>query len=551
MKVTVILTSYNHEKFLRESIESVLNQTYQNFELIIVDDYSTDNSWDIIQTYEKKYDKIIAIHHDHNWGTGIVVDVVENYASGDYIAIQHSDDVWEPTKLQQQIDMIRRIPDCVAVFTNACAIDDAGKTYSKKDGFYYELFHVKNRTRHEWLNYFFYHGNCLCHPSILVKKSVYECDGFFRKGLRQIPDFVKWIQICKKHEIYVLDEPLVKFRVHDAGKNSSGMRADTQIRSTIELFLMLNEYSDIKDKNEFLKIFPEAEKYCGGEIFVPEYAFGRLCIEEGMPPYTRLYGVQLLYKALNCPEKEMAMRVQYGYTMRKFMDDNGKIDIFSILPDHFEQYRSIYFDFGDGWVADRAILEKFTFENSMSYHMVTEIDMALASKIVRLRFDPLEGVMIKNKIIDVRMDGHEVLCYPDNATIKDNEFDVFIDLDPRYVVECVNNHKEVGKVQLSIAGEMIRLSSDDIHLYEQRLITAYQEHIGEFQNQNTALKQDILLLQTQYIELQKQNEKLQIDNETIVKQKDELHKKVIAFQNTFWYKLYFISRKIKGSIWKK
>lgn len=192
MRLTVILTSYNHEKFLAQSIESVLNQSYQNYEFIIVDDFSTDSSWDIICRYKEKYPKIITIRHEYNWGGGTVEDVVLKYATGDYIALHHSDDVWEKDKLQKQIDIIENNPAYAAVFTNACAIDDEGKEYDDKNGFYYKLFSVENRSRYEWLNHFFYNGNCLCHPSILIKKSVYEEDGF-RKGLKQIPDFVKWI----------------------------------------------------------------------------------------------------------------------------------------------------------------------------------------------------------------------------------------------------------------------------------------------------------------------------------------------------------------------
>ena len=94
MKISVILTSYNHEKFLRQSIESVLDQTYQDFEFIIVDDCSTDHSWKIICEYKDRYPQIIAIRHDYNWHGGSIDDAVRNYASGDYIAVHHSDDIW-------------------------------------------------------------------------------------------------------------------------------------------------------------------------------------------------------------------------------------------------------------------------------------------------------------------------------------------------------------------------------------------------------------------------------------------------------------------------
>ena len=195
MKVSVVLTSYNHERFIKRSIDSILNQTYKNFEFIIVDDCSADSSWDIICEYKKKYPQIVTIRHDFNWGGGTVEDTVKNYATGEYIALHHSDDVWEHDKLQKQIEALQAHPECVAIFSNAVAIDDDGNEYANESGFYYNLFSVENRTRHEWLHHFFYQGNCLCHPSILIKKSVYEEDGFFRKGLRQIPDFVKWIQI--------------------------------------------------------------------------------------------------------------------------------------------------------------------------------------------------------------------------------------------------------------------------------------------------------------------------------------------------------------------
>lgn len=179
MKISVILTSYNHERFLRQSIDSVLNQTYQDFEFIIVDDFSKDSSWDIICEYKEKNPKLITIRHEYNWGGGSIEDVVKNHASGDYIAIHHSDDVWEKDKLQKQVDAMQSVPNCAAVFTNASAIDDDGRPYGDETGFYFELFSVKNRSRYEWLNHFFYKGNCLCHPSVLIKKKCIYGRWFF------------------------------------------------------------------------------------------------------------------------------------------------------------------------------------------------------------------------------------------------------------------------------------------------------------------------------------------------------------------------------------
>lgn len=474
MKITVILTSYNHGRYLTQSIESVLNQTYQDYEFIIVDDFSDDASWEIICEYKKRNPKIINIRHKYNWGSGSVQDVVINYATGDYIAIHHSDDIWDKDKLQKQVDAIKKIPNCAAVFTNATAIDETGKEYLDKEGFYYNLFSVKNRSRHEWLNYFFYKGNCLCHPSILIRKDVYMEDGFFRKGLRQIPDFVKWIQVCKKYEIYVLSEPLVKFRVHNAGKNTSGMRADTQIRSTVELFLMLNEYADIKERGELLKIFPEAEKYCSETFFSPEYVFGRICTEEGMPSYTRLFGNQLLYRVLNNFEMANKIKREYHYDYRDYIKENGMYDIFGILPSAFEQRRTLYVNRGKGYCSEDCIVEKFVLRDKEVFEMNCRLSFGIDEKLLGLRFDPAEGVMIRAQLIKVTLNGIELEYMGENALFHENGLDIFVNLDPIYNIKIPEIIDDQYNMEIVITGQIERLTEDEIDkvvttvMYEKR-----------------------------------------------------------------------------------
>lgn len=551
MKVSVVLTSYNHEKFIERSINSILNQTYKDFEFIIVDDCSSDSSWDIICEYKKKYPKIVIIRHDYNWGGGTVEDTVKNYATGEYIALHHSDDIWEHDKLQKQIEAIQAHPECAAIFSNAVAIDDDGNEYGNENGFYFNLFSVENRTRHEWLHHFFYYGNCLCHPSILIKKSIYEEDSFFRKGLFQIPDFVKWIQICKKYEIYVLTDKLVKFRVHNEGQNTSGMRAETQIRSTIELFLMLKEFESIQDRKEFLKIFPEAQKYCMGNFFSTEYVLGRICTEEGMPAYTRLFGIQLLYKVLNDPDKAKLLKDEYHYTSKEFKEENGKYDIFGILPKNFEQIRSLYFDSGNGYNARETINEKFTLGDSEIFQFNQSIYLPEGKKIRGLRFEPAEGVMVKVKLSEVLVNGVKAECLGENMLCQVEGKDIFVDLDPIYAIsipdKCINLHH----IEVSISGKVERLSDDEIMqavastMYEKRdMIYTFQEKIQEHQTKLNVKENEIqeyqlkvqveeAKIQNQQIELRKGQEQLEILQESYNVKNSELEK----IKNTRWYRI--------------
>ncbi|MDE7313831.1 MAG: glycosyltransferase [Eubacterium sp.] len=526
MKISVILTSYNHEKFLRQSIESVLNQTYQDFEFLIVDDCSTDRSWDIICEYKKKYPQIITIRHDYNWHGGSIDDVVKNYISGDYIAVHHSDDLWMKNKLNKQIEALRAHPECVAVFTNAEVIDDNGDTYTDENGFYYHLFQSENRTRQEWLHYFFYHGNCLCHPSILVRKDVYAENDFFRKGLRQIPDFVKWIQICRSYEIYVLPEKLVKFRIHSAGKNTSGMRAETQIRSSVELFLMLNEYAGITDRQEFLGIFPEAEAYCKAKAFIPEYAFGKVCTQEGVWQYTRLYGIQLLYHALNDPQKAKMMKSNYAYTKQTFMDDNGRYDIFGVLPEAFEQTRSLYVDRGKGFHCGERYCEQFTLKDTEAFSWTCSLEENYGMNIRKLRFDPSERIFVKVKLAQILVNEMKTKFQAENALYSNGEWQYFVNLDPIYTIEIPNGISDKEKITVTIQGEMERLEADEIGRIVMDVLYEKRDRLYEYQNELSVLGEKYKYIQGQLQEAEKEQkafkEKLKIQEEISCELEEQL-----------------------------
>ena len=101
-RVSVILTSYNHAKYLKEAIESVLNQTFSDFELIIWDDASTDESWQVITSYPDG--RIQSFRNEVQKRAAFGVNkAISEIAAGEYIAIHHSDDIWEPQKLEKQV----------------------------------------------------------------------------------------------------------------------------------------------------------------------------------------------------------------------------------------------------------------------------------------------------------------------------------------------------------------------------------------------------------------------------------------------------------------
>lgn len=519
MKITIILTSYNHEKFIAESIESVLRQTYKEFEFIIVDDFSTDDTWKIIQDYKARYPDIITIRNEYNWGNGVIANIVTNYAHGDYIAIHHSDDVWEETKLEKQVKFLQEHTEYVAVFTNAQAIDDAGEDYSVA-GFYHDLFSVNNRTRYEWLRYFFENGNCLCHPSVLIKKSVYEADNFFKKGMRQIPDFVKWIDICKKYDIYVLPERLVKFRIHSEGKNTSGMRADTQVRSTVELYWMLQEYKSITDKKEFLLIFPELHEEFENREFVPEYAWAKVCTKQGVQPYVQLFGETLLFEALNDKQKAAILQKQYSYTANDFTKKTGACDIFGILPPNFEQTGTIYVDFGDGWNEKCKSVTKYALGESTEVWCEGDFCVEEGNELVKVRFDPAEGVMIKCNILECIINGEKCLLVPENSYNRTDSDDWFISLDPIYSLNQNIIEKSGSMLNISILAKICRLDTNEVSQVVMNNMYDNRNTIYEYQYQHTKfsnlLKENETVIQRLNNQLAEEKDELVFKTETLV-----------------------------------
>jgi teichuronic acid biosynthesis glycosyltransferase TuaG len=129
--VSIITPSFNSEKFIAETIESVQNQTHQNWEMIIVDDCSTDHTVSIIKQFVTNDDRIRLFQLDKNSGAGIARDLALSKAKGDYISFLDADDLWKPLKLEKQLQFLK---DNKAHFTFSFydCIDEDGNTLNKR-----------------------------------------------------------------------------------------------------------------------------------------------------------------------------------------------------------------------------------------------------------------------------------------------------------------------------------------------------------------------------------------------------------------------------------
>lgn len=328
-KVSVVLISYNHAKYLREAIESVLSQTYEDFELIIWDDASKDDSWSIIKSYDDK--RIRAFRNEeHKRGIWGLNKSISEICMGEYIAIHHSDDVWEPEKLARQVEHLDNFESVGAIFTQVHAIGESGDAFSDAQHFYYKIFDQDNRARHEWLRFFFLKGNALCHPSAMVRKSCFDECGLYRYGFAQLGDFDMWIRICLKHEIYIIPRKLTRFRVRAGEANASGNRAEGNLRGYYEFHQILNHYAAIDDFDELVKIFPEASKYkIAGEANV-KFALANIVLELKPIKYMELFALDILFLLLQDKREALEINRLYGFEYKDFIELTGEHDPFGV-----------------------------------------------------------------------------------------------------------------------------------------------------------------------------------------------------------------------------
>ena len=245
--VSVIIPSYNHAAFVKEAIESVLSQSYQDFECIIADDCSSDNSPEVIDSIDDP--RIRKYLLKENLGAVPILQFLIEKANGRYIALLNSDDVWCPGKLEKQVEFMEANPEYAACFTWADMIDENGKEVDIKKYHFANVFYQRNRKQGEYFKSFFEEGNFLCHPSVLIRKKIYDELGYYNPIYRQVPDFEYWIRILNHYPIHILEEVLARHRrFMGESENTSAPTARNAVRNYNELaFIFKNMFLVMKD----------------------------------------------------------------------------------------------------------------------------------------------------------------------------------------------------------------------------------------------------------------------------------------------------------------
>lgn len=209
------MTVFNGEQYLRECIDSVLNQTFKDFEFLIIDDCSTDSSRDIIKSYKDK--RIYVIENQKNLSQVKSLNIGLEQARGEYIARLDQDDLMIGNRLERQVDFLNNRPDIAVAGTWGEVIDNSGTVFTKCC---LPIRHEEIMANALSLGYF------LMHPSVIFRKDVALDEGKYNEALPFAEDYDLWTRLLlKRYKFANIPEYLIKFRFH---KESSSKQFSTK-----------------------------------------------------------------------------------------------------------------------------------------------------------------------------------------------------------------------------------------------------------------------------------------------------------------------------------
>lgn len=331
--VSVIMSSYNHAPYVAQAMRSVLTQDFHDFEFLIADDGSKDGTEEVIRTISDP--RITFKANPANRGAGVVTRELIQAAKGEFIALMNSDDVWRPGKLAYQMEVMRKNPDLGAVFGRARYIDHRNNGIPKASLQWGSVFDKENRTRGKWLRHFFFDGNCLCHPTMLIRSKVYENLGVYDNRLRQLPDFEMWIRFVKRYDLFISDQALIDFRMMPGEANASGDTPRNAVRVINEYMIIANTFFDGVDREMLIEGFGDLLKVKD----VPTDT--HLEIEKVLLLFTKapwldhmykIVGLQKLFALLSSAVHRQVLATEYGIDDREFHRMMGEADAFRPTP---------------------------------------------------------------------------------------------------------------------------------------------------------------------------------------------------------------------------
>lgn len=242
-KVSVVISTYNRAHFVSDAIDSVLNQTFKDLEIVVVDDGSTDNTRQVLE----KYGDSIHYVYQENKGRAEARNTGIKFAKGEYIAFLDDDDMWLPQKLEKQVVFLNAHPDIGLVHTFTKVIDEGGKPLRKATKHHLKLYKkaIKMGYAYEGMSQL-----CIMFLSTtMVRKWCFDKVGLFDPNIPAFEDWDFYLRLALKYPIGTIKESLVKFRQHKT-HTSNDEFTQGRIRTSLKHLAILESLDNLSSPNQ-------------------------------------------------------------------------------------------------------------------------------------------------------------------------------------------------------------------------------------------------------------------------------------------------------------
>ena len=206
---------FNHANFIAESANGILDQTQGDLELIIIDDASSDNSWEIIQRMKERDARVRAIRHPCNRGASKSRNDGLRIARGSFIGFCDADDVWTPEKLRTQMLLLENNPDYDVTYCDAAIIDECGTETGQRFSDHFP----PPRSASGWLCPELIRRNFINMQSVLMRRHCMQISGYFDEKIKWVEDWHYWMRLSRAHKFLYQPAPLARYRVHRYSTN--------------------------------------------------------------------------------------------------------------------------------------------------------------------------------------------------------------------------------------------------------------------------------------------------------------------------------------------
>lgn len=325
-RVSVIMATYNHAPFVADAIQSVLSQDFDDFEFVIADDGSGDGTRDVVDRVQDS--RIRFYPNTINRGACVVTNELIERSTGEYIALINSDDCWLQGKLSRQVQFLDAHPYIAASFGRPRFMDKDGRPLEKSTLAFGTVFDQPNRSRGLWLRRFLDEGNCVCHPTMLIRREAYGRLGLYDNRYRQLPDLDMWVRFVKHFALHISEQEMIAFRIMP-GENASSQTATNAIRTMNEHFLIAKSFFD--DVSAELLIEGFADRLLRKDIPTPEHLdiektllfFGH---NQWLGHTYKLVGLEQMFKLLGSRAHRDLLERDYQINDRTFQKWVGEAD---------------------------------------------------------------------------------------------------------------------------------------------------------------------------------------------------------------------------------